>query len=232
LYALRICDIAAKLGWNSFLAEKDILPGEDWACGIRKALKNSNLFIAVLTPDWVSSEWTIGELSRYSALIKDGLAENKILFLEFQKVKIYDHFIPMIENRQRVVEAATLSNDEISWLMHCAYFSVLPGIKETWSERGSEITSTIQNSQAVNIKPASNFQKEAVKLTVSERLRLEDELCNKIKSMVIISEIAKEMGYNAEELPKVPRSAWYYLIDRANRGNTIAQLMDLVDRYK
>lgn len=226
LYALRICDIATKLGWDSFLDEKDLLPGQDWASGIRKALRETNLFIAVLTRDWINSEWATGELNRYSELINEGLAEDKILFLEFQKVKMYDHFIPMIDNRQRVIGAATLNNDEICWLMHCAYFCVQPGIKETWSEKGSEITSTTQNRPVVNTNPSGNFQKKAEKLTVAERLRLEDELCNKTQSMAIISEIAKKMGYDLEELPRVPRSAWYYLIDRANRDNNLDQLMD------
>jgi hypothetical protein len=47
-----------RFGVQAFLAHDDIPPGKDWASEILKNLRNTDIFIALLTQDFIKSKWT------------------------------------------------------------------------------------------------------------------------------------------------------------------------------
>ena len=59
-HAQRLVDASQIELWH----DEAILPGEPWANAIRRHLDDSRLVIALLSPDFLQSEWCIGELGR------------------------------------------------------------------------------------------------------------------------------------------------------------------------
>ena len=219
-YAQLTRSCAGKLNWQTFLDEEDLPPGGEWRLKIRSALESSELFLGVLTPRWIESTWARLELDVYCELIKlNGQKKKEIIFLEFEKVSLYDHMIPIIAEKQKIANAAGLKIEELCWLMHCGHIQKSPGTREAWAGYGSNI---ISSRESVNEGTAG------IRLSPVERMQLEDELFYRIKSMPVINEIAHEIfGSNNQELPKDARSAWYYIVERSNRENTLNKLIKL-----
>ena len=62
-FAQRLADDLRSHGWRIWITPDSILPGEKWAAAINRALEESGVFVLVLTPAALRSEWVTTETS-------------------------------------------------------------------------------------------------------------------------------------------------------------------------
>ena len=62
-FAQRLADDLRSHGWRIWITPDSILPGEKWAAAINRALEESGIFVLVLTPAALRSEWVTTETS-------------------------------------------------------------------------------------------------------------------------------------------------------------------------
>ena len=67
-FAQRLADDLRSHGWRAWIAPDSILPGEKWAAAINRALEESGVFVLVLTPAALRSDWVTTETSSAIAL--------------------------------------------------------------------------------------------------------------------------------------------------------------------
>lgn len=227
-HASRVSNAARALGWSAFIDEEEVPPGSGWREAIRTALISSDLLIIILTPRWGNSLWTKLELDVYSEIRPKPSKPTKIVLpLEFEAVSGADLMIPLLNETQIVKAASELTDAELRWMLLCGSEGKGLGPRQLWATRGLEATKLAEDVASVQLKrplPSS-----------AERLRLEDELSSRIKSLPRIREIAQRVfGHDLPNLPSDPRVAWYRIIKRACELDLIEQLCEVsvTDMYR
>ena len=62
-FAHKLAHSLVQHGWRVWIAPNSILPGEKWLKAIMRGLKESGIFLVVLTPDAIKSDWVNDEYS-------------------------------------------------------------------------------------------------------------------------------------------------------------------------
>lgn len=74
-------DELSKAGYKPWMDTKDILPGEEWEISIKKAIKNSDFFLAFLSKKSVSKRGFLQKEIRYALNILEGMLDNDIYLI-------------------------------------------------------------------------------------------------------------------------------------------------------
>lgn len=61
--ARRLADELERAGHDPWIAESQILPGDNWAEAVGRALSDAEAMVVLLTPDALRSEWVRHEIS-------------------------------------------------------------------------------------------------------------------------------------------------------------------------
>ena len=74
-FANRLASDLESLGVESWIAPKSILPGEDWAAAIERGVQGCELFLLVMTPASLASDWVQKEIKLAQARREAGKCE-------------------------------------------------------------------------------------------------------------------------------------------------------------
>ena len=107
-YALMLFDRFRRAGWQPWLDRKSMLPGENWRQKIAEAVRQSNFFVALLSPESVSKR---GYVQKEYKMALDVLAERPAGDVYLIPVRLGECEIP----DYRVSENSTSMSD-LQWL--------------------------------------------------------------------------------------------------------------------
>lgn len=220
-YAVRASDAAAVLGWKCFVAEHSLGPGVEWRQEIRNELWSADLFVAILTPAWGKSNWTIFELEVYQQCCHQQSKPITIVPLEFEPVTDADLMAPPFSARQRVKRAGTLTKEALCWALVCASNPGKCGPRGEWEAKGREL---IGHPVAPTKPVASNAS-----LSAAARIELADILCLKYPTLLGLRQVAQFVfGVVPPGLPVTSRAASYQIVKLADTSGRIDRLRTVI----